>query len=125
MTFDPTYQPFPEQDLASLAEHFEQLAERAMLKNALPATEAGIALIRQKAAAFLDGQVDPEKLEDIAVLLTKEYHGGDFDESHGDIGGDPTDDFIKDIEDPDFDRGMGESADDKLLAKMLTIAGVR
>ncbi len=46
---DPTYAPFPEQDLTSLAEHFEQLAERAMLKNALPATEAGIVELKRRA----------------------------------------------------------------------------
>lgn len=83
--------------------------------------------VMQKAAAFLDGQVDPEKLEDIAVLLTKEYHGGDFEESNTDIGGDATDEYIKDVEEPRSARGIREatSADDALLEKMRTIAGLR
>lgn len=83
--------------------------------------------VMQKAAAFLDGQVDPEHLEDIAEILTKQYHGGDFDESSSDIGGDPTDEFIKDIEEsrPGRDMRESKSADDKLLEKMRTIAGLR
>ncbi|CAB4125213.1 hypothetical protein UFOVP181_93 [uncultured Caudovirales phage] len=78
--------------------------------------------VMQKATAFLDGQVDPEKLEDIAMLLTKEYHGGDFEEAHHDIGGDPTDEFIKSVSSP---VGSNKDADDELLEKMRTIAGLR
>lgn len=80
--------------------------------------------IYQKAKEYLFGRVADEKVDDIAELLTRHFNG-DVDEGHADIGGDQTDDFISDIEDPDFDRGIGESADDKLLAKMLTIAGIK
>lgn len=81
--------------------------------------------ITRKAAHFLRGQVDPDKLEDIAILLAK-HVDGDVDE-HQDIGGDPTDEYIKDIEDPNFKRDIREatSADTELLEKMRTIAGLR
>ena len=82
--------------------------------------------VARKAAHFLRGQVDPDKLEDMAILLAKHFHG-DVDETGGDIGGDPTDEYIKSVEDPSFKREMREStlADDALLEKMRTIAGLR
>ena len=51
---------------------------------------------------------------------------GSYDE-HQDIGGDPTDEYIKDIEEPRRARDMREAtlADDALLEKMRTIAGLR
>ena len=80
--------------------------------------------VYQKAREYLFGRVADEKVDDIAELLTKHFNG-DVDEGNTDIGGDPTDEFIKDVEVPRSERGIGESADDKLLAKMLNIAGIK
>ena len=75
----------------------------------------------RNAAKFLDGQIDPEHLEDMAILLAKHFHG-DVDETGGDVGGDPTDQYIKDVEEP---VSVRETADNILLNKLLTIAGLR
>lgn len=80
----------------------------------------------QKAREYLFGKVPRDQVDNIAELLTRHFNG-DVDEGHADIGGDATDEFIKDVEEPRPFRDMNEStlADDALLEKMRTIAGLR
>jgi hypothetical protein len=77
--------------------------------------------VYQKAREYLFGKVPRDQVDDIAEILTKHYHG-DVDEAHHDIGGDPTDDYIKSVSSP---VGGNRSDDDELLEKMRTIAGLR
>lgn len=53
--------------------------------------------VYQKAREYLFGRVAYDKVNDIAEILTRHFNG-DVDEGHNDIGGDPTDEYIKDVE---------------------------
>lgn len=79
-----------------------------------------------KAIRFLSGNVPPlvpeDKVEDVAELLTRHFNG-EVAETHHDVGGDPTDEFIRDVE--VRESRSTKSADDILLGKMLNIAGLR
>lgn len=77
--------------------------------------------VMQKAREYLFGTVPDDKVDEIAEILTKHYHGN-VEEAHHDIGGDPTDEFIKSVSSP---IGGSKNADDELLEKMRTIAGLR
>lgn len=63
----------------------------------------------RKAVSYLRGRVDQGDVEEVADLLTNKYHGDwDVEET---VGGDPTDDFVDDVVDHDFARGLNESID--------------
>jgi len=94
-----------------------------------------------KAINFLIGKVHPADMEYHAHHLTKQHqHGTELDEIHHDtiasgnhsVGGDPTDDFINDVRDKDYERAQRQHTgtnsvigENKALEDMLRIAGLR
>lgn len=94
--------------------------------------------VHNKARNFLHGKVHPSDIDQHAERLNREFHGEhEMDEQHHDlmpankpVSRDGTDAFLKDVTDTDFERAQGrhdtmESADDELLRKMLSIAGIK
>jgi hypothetical protein len=85
-----------------------------------------------KALHYLQGRVHPGDMEHHAHHMSKMFHGG-FDEAHNDlisqgnqdVGGDATDEFIKDVVVKPHMPGSYQAEDNALLDKMLTIAGLR
>jgi hypothetical protein len=85
------------------------------------------AVMRKAISYCIDHDVDPTEIEEVATGLVNKFHGGQDDtnpDAHGDIGGDPTDDFINDVVDQDAEKAAGVMEDAE-LARWLNIAGLK